>query len=131
MPWNVGYNSYGWHGSDSRLIYSYRFKLIDDASMSKQRHIRLESISQQLTAKLKRTAGAYRLGNISKREALTEAEDAFTKAFNDIMHYTKGVPVQRDLGKNAKPLDKTDINTLKQEITKKTVDFQAILDDLK
>ncbi len=99
--------------------------------MSKQRHIQLESISQQLTAKLKRTAGAYRLGNLSKQEALAEAEDALTKAFNDIMRYTKSVPVQRDLGKNAKPLNKTDINTLKQEITKKTADFKAILEDLK
>ncbi len=99
--------------------------------MSKQRHIQLENISRNLTAKLQRTAGAYRLGNLTKQEALAEAETALTKSFTEIMKYTKNVPVPRDLGKKAKPLSKIDVKELKSEIKIKLADFEKVLDDIK
>jgi hypothetical protein len=99
--------------------------------MSNQRHIQLERVSERITLRLKQIAGAYRLGNVTKEKALLQAEKVLNKSFNEILLYTRNVPVQRDLGKDAQELKKQDINQLRQEITKKLQDFKQILEDTK
>lgn len=99
--------------------------------MSKQRHIKLEYISKRNAAKLQNIAGAYRLGNITKTKALTEAEKTLQNSLLEIIEYIKSVPLSRDLGKQKINLSKLDFSTLKGEVTEKLEDFKKIIDDAK
>ncbi len=98
--------------------------------MSYQRHRKLEYVSARLTARLKRIAGAYRLGNIDQTEALMQAEATLTEAFQEILKYTRNVPVKRDLGKVKVSLSGKEIETLKTEVQRKLSDFKQVLVDI-
>jgi hypothetical protein len=58
----------------------------------KQKHIFYELAKNRLVARLTRIMGAYRLGNITRTQALVQSEKAFRGVMAEIQRYSQEVP---------------------------------------
>ena len=97
----------------------------------RQKHVFYDFAKTRLVNRLTRIMGAYRLGNISKPEALRQSEKAFRNVSAEIQRYTTEIQAKRDLGSALKPLSPEAIRKLEVEIKVKQEQFEAILKDVK
>ena len=93
----------------------------------KVRYVGLEIASERLSAKLKRIAGAYRLGNLTYLQAEKEAKKAFDKTFDEVLFFTEHTIVQRDLGAH-RGLISQQKSALKREANAHYRDFLIVLE---
>jgi len=95
----------------------------------RQKHVFYELAKNRLIARLTRIMGAYRLGNITMKQALTQSEKAMRTILTDIKRYTTEIQAKRDLGDGLKPLGPEALRKLEEEIAVKQDEFRAILRD--
>jgi hypothetical protein len=98
-------------------------------TLPKVRYVALEMAQDRLTSRLTRIKGAYKLGNITKQEALKQSENAFLECFKEVMKFTEQTTVTRDLGPHHKQLKSQQLGALKREVKRKQLDFQKVLED--
>ena len=97
----------------------------------KQKHVFYELAAARLVKKLTRIMGAYRLGNLSLKEALAQSEKAFRVVSAEIQRYTTEIQAKRDLGVALKPLSAEAVAKLEKEIMVKQEQFRLVLMDAK
>lgn len=90
------------------------------------RYIALEIAEERLVAKLKRIAGAYRLGNLSFEQAMKQAEKAFDDTFYEVLSFADKVIVTRDLGPH-RGLISQQKSALKRKSNEIVKDFEKVL----
>jgi len=95
----------------------------------RQKHVFYELAKKRLIARLTRIMGAYRLGNITMKQALTQSEKTMRTVMVEIQRYTTEIQAKRDLGDALKPLGSEALHKLEEELAVKQAEFREILRD--